>query len=128
MLKITLKMCAALLCTSALASQAFAEDLASAGSYGNYLKPGCTWSSLGKQYHQMNPSNNPPVGVVIVDPVGLFCPPNSSSTSTGPYVVKVNVTYDFNPGYGTDYSTCTMYPSVLGTLVGTSCGNYKVSR
>ncbi|MDO8343471.1 MAG: hypothetical protein Q7T48_09755 [Cellvibrio sp.] len=127
MLKITLKMCAALLCTSALASQAFAEDLASAGSYGNYLKPGCTWNSLGKTYSPMTVSGGQQIGVVIAEPVGLFCPPGASGTSA-PQAVKVHVTYDFYSSYwGTDHSTCSIYPAA-GMVVGTGCDNYKVSR
>lgn len=127
MLKITLKVCAALLCTSALASQAFAEDLASAGTYGNYLKPGCSWNSLGKSYYPMN-GGGQQVGTVIVDPIGLICPPNSSGTGAGLQAQRVYVTYDFNPGYGTDSTTCYFSPQGTATAVGTGCDNYKVSR
>lgn len=127
MLKITLKMCAALLCTSALASQAFAEDLASAGTYGNYLKSGCSWSSLGKSYYPMSTGSGS-VGTVIVDPIGLICPPNSSGTGAGLQAQRVYITYDFNPGYGTDSTTCYFSPQGTATAVGTGCDNYKVSR
>lgn len=131
MLKITLKICAALLCTSALASQAFAEDLASAGYYGNYLKPGCFWTTLGGAGYPMSGSGGQQVGTVIVNYIGLICPPDSSGTSAGPHAMKVNVTYDFAPGYGTDSSSCSIYPqgtTSTATVVGTSCDNYKVSR
>lgn len=124
MLKITLKMCAALLCTSALASQAFAEDLASAGTYGNYLKSGCSWSSLGKSYYPMSTGSGS-VGTVIVDPIGLVCPPNSSGTGAGLQAVTVYVTYDYN--YGTDSTSCSLYAQGTATAVG-NCTNYLISR
>lgn len=129
MLKITLKMCAALLCTSALASQAFAEDLASAGSYGNYLKPGCTWASLGKTYSPMMASGGLQVGMVTADPMGLFCSPDVPGSSA-PQAVRVHVTYDFySSSWGTDHSTCSIYQVLTTTtVVGAGCDNYKVTR
>ena len=128
MRKLALKTCVALLCSSVLALQAFAEDLASAGSYGNYLKQGCSWNSLGKSNYPMNGSGGQQVGTVIVDPIGLICPPNSSGTGSGLQAQRVYVTYDFNPGYGSDSTTCYFSPQGTATAVGTGCDNYKVSR
>lgn len=128
MLKLTLKTCAALLCSSALASQAFAEDLASAGSYGNYLKPGCSWNSLGKSYQPMIGPGGQQIGTVIIDPIGLICPPNSSGAGAGLQAQKVYVTLDFNTGYGSDSTQCYFSPQGTATAVGTGCDNYKVSR
>lgn len=127
MRKLVLKICAALLCSSALVSQAFAEDLASTGSYGNYLKQGCFWASLGKSYQPMS-STGQQVGTVIIDPLGLICPPNSSGTGAGLQAQKVYVTVDYNPGYGMDYTQCHFSPQGTATAVGTGCDNYKVSR
>lgn len=128
LMKNVLKFSAGILCASVLASQAFAEDIALAGSYGNYLKAGCGWSLSSSNYY--GPTSGVPYGAttngVKVDIYYLQCSGNSA-----PQAVKVNqsnITFIYPNIYGgwVTSQSCSMNPgqaSVQG-----DCTNYRVYK
>lgn len=77
---------------TALTSQAFAEDIELTGTYGNYLKPGCSWFLASSNNY--GPSFVPPGATangVQVDVNYLVC--NGNSAPNAVKVIQTNYTY-----------------------------------
>lgn len=128
LIKNVLKVSAGILCASVFASQAFAEDIALAGSYGNYMKAGCGWSLNSSNYY--GPTSGVPNGAttngVKVDLYYLLCSGNGAPQAVK--VIQSNITYvypNIAGGWVTSQS-CSMN-SGQATAQG-DCVNYRVYR
>lgn len=126
-IKNVLKLTAGLVAASAFTSQAFAEDIALAGSYGNYMKPGCGWVlGSSNNYGPNNVPNGATTNGVTVDIYYLNC-----SGSSGPQAVRaVQTNYTYTVPYWqyrTQTSQTCSISSAQATAVGT-CASYRVYK
>lgn len=121
-----LKFSLATLFATAFASQAHAGDIALAGSYGNYMQPGCGWVFASSNNY--GPTSGVPIGAttngVNVTIHYLICSGNSAPQAVK--VVATNFTFvypDWNVRYQTS-QTCSINAGVA-SVVGT-CQSHRV--
>jgi hypothetical protein len=128
MLKIknVLKLSAGVLFASAFACQAYAGDIALAGTYGNYLQAGCSWTLASSNNY--GPTQGVPNGAttngVQVDIHYLLCGGNTAPQAVK--VVQTNYTFIYpNPKNRTQTSQSCGINSAQATAVG-NCTNHRV--
>lgn len=98
--------------TAALASQANAEVFESKGSYGNFTKEGCYWQMVAHWGVKHS------WGHVNI----LLCQTGSGSTTHVEHIATKKTSYYYNT------PTCTLTPSNITKLEGSSCSSYRLSR
>jgi hypothetical protein len=118
------KLTAGIISLVAFSSHAMAEDIALAGSYGSYMKPGCGWVlGSSNNYGPNNVPNGATTNGVTVDIYYLNC-----SGSSGPQAVKVVQTnYTYTVPYW-QYRTQTSQSCSLSSAQATAEGNCTSHR
>jgi hypothetical protein len=111
--------------TTAFASQVFAEDIELTGTYGNYLKAGCSWSlASSNNYGPPSVPSGATTNGVQVDISYLLCDGNSAPKAVK--VVQINYTYvSPNPTNRTVTSQSCGINQGVASVVGT-CASHRV--